>query len=162
MGIISEAFDEMFDATEVGGGRLEDGKYEGTVTAVAIRDSVRSWVDAELSVTLTTDDGSKAFADIEVSPLTTKDGQLSQGKIKFLKWQLQALGYNGKLSELEYNLESLFGARVTFEVKSEESTKLNPKTGRPYVNRQTVILDNISPGVGADTTPSAPAEAAVY
>ena len=148
MGILNldDSIDEAFEEAEVGSGRLADGKYDGVVKGVKIEPSKTPWIDMQLSVQLEAQQGGTTFANIELSPLTDKEGNISRGKLKFLKWQLQSLGYTGKLSDLEYNLEGLFGAGVTFEVKTTEG-RTNPKTGKPYMNREVVMLDNIHPGL---------------
>ena len=160
MGIIPD-FDSEFEEVKVGEGGeykpLEAGIYEGVVQSAEIRESRKPWVDAELSLKIQVDSddqkGKITFADIEVAPLTQKDketGQLvpSKGKLKFLKWQLNSLGYDGKLSDLEYNTHGLVGARVEFEQKVVESSRINTNTGKPFIDREVVLRENLLPGVG--------------
>ena len=161
MGILNldDNIDAAFDDVEVGKGRLSDGEYDGVVKAVNIQPGRKPWVDQQLSVTLEAQKGGVAFADIELAPLTDREGNLSKGKLKFLKWQLESLGYQGKLSELEYNLEGLFGAGVKFKVETTIQDKVNPNTGKNYTNTDVVLVENIHPGIGGvatmQTVPSA-------
>ncbi len=151
MGILNldDNIDAAFDDVEVGKGRLSDGEYDGVVKAVRIEPGRKPWVETQLTIELEAQKGGVAFADIEVAPLTDKEGNLSKGKLKFLKWQLESLGYEGKLSNLEYNLEGLFGAGVKFKVESTIQNKINPKTGKNYTNTDVVLVENIHPGIGA-------------
>lgn len=164
MGIIPDNLDDEFEETEAGGGGglLPAGEYEGVVTDLVIAPSkFRPWRTAELSGKLTVDDGDASggvtFFDFEVAPLTDKEGNTSKGKLKFLKWQLTALGYDGKLSELEQRLHELNGARVSFEQKDEASPNINPKSGKPYRDREAILKDNLAPGYGSVAS-SAPTE----
>lgn len=168
MGIIPD-LDDMFEAAEVGGTyvRVEDGTHEGTITAAAVRESKKPWRDAEFYVCITTPEGGEVHHTVEVAPLVGKDGNISTGKVKWLKWQLQACGFDGKLSELESQAESLMGNRVKFEISSEESTNINEKTGKPYINRDIVVKDYLGSAfdgpVVVDAAPVAtPAPAPVF
>jgi hypothetical protein len=145
----SNDLDKAFDEAEVSQTnyprRLPAGDYVGVVTKVNLGESTKPWVDTALHVELTTNDGATAEHEVEVAPLTGKDGEISPGKIKFLKWQLQALGYEGKYSDLEYELDALYGRYVDFQVKTSEGSKTNPHTGKPYINRE-VVLKNPAEG----------------
>lgn len=177
MGLIPESMDQEYEETEVGsggGGLLPAGDHTGTVVAAEVRESRKPWVDAELSVKLQITEGEHAgkttFADIELAPLTGKDGQLSKGKLKFVKWQLEALGYEGKLSELEYHVPELYGAVVEFEQKvftyldisgnpvpmNGRQPRINEQTGKPYIDREVTLKQNVMPGATAPASASAP------
>lgn len=156
MGIlnISDELDDQFEDTKLGegGSRLGSGTYEGTITDVKLvtgDDVWKPWIDVALSVKFNTDEGSIS-QQYEVMPLTGKDGNVSPGKLKFIKWQLSALGYEGKLKDLEDAiLQGTFhGNRVKFEVKETVSTSINQKTGKPYVNTEVVAKDFLEAGLG--------------
>lgn len=171
MGLVPADLDEAFDATESGPpadgeGLLPAGEYQGVVVSAEVRDpKYKTWRDGELSIKLQVTEGEHAgkntFCDVETAPLTNKEGASSPGKLKFLKWQLEALGYNGKLSELPGQAQNLMGAVVSFEQKIEEQDKINPKTGDKYVNREVVLKENVTPGMGSQTS-ELPSEPAVY
>lgn len=154
MGIlnISAELDEQFENTAVGAARLPVGSYRGSVTGVKVvagNDVWKPWIDVALQVTLTTDEGTTS-TQIELAPLTSKDGSTSPGKLKFVKWQLSALGYEGKLRDLEEAIlrGDFHGNVIDFEVKEEVSTSINPKTNQPYVNRETLLKDFVERGLG--------------
>ena len=153
MGIlnISDDLDEQFEEATVGGARLPAGTYTGSVTGVTLAtgDGVwKPWIDTALQVTLTTDEGS-AVQQYELAPLTGKDGAISPGKLKFIKWQLGALGYEGKFKNLEAAILNgqFHGNVVEFEVKESEGS-LNSKTGLPYINREIVLKNFVEAGLG--------------
>lgn len=185
MGLIPEGLDEEYDEVEAAtgtGGLLPAGEYTGTVVTAEVRESRVPWIDAELAVKLQVTEGEHegkvTFCDIEVAPLTDKSGQPSKGKLKYVKWQLEALGYEGKLSEVEYAVGGLVGAQVKFEQKvvdyldaegnpvpmNGRDPRINDKTGKPYIDREVTLRENVLPGVGAASaaTPAPTGQTQVY
>lgn len=153
------------------GGLLPAGNYEGAIVGAEVRAGFKPWVERELSLRLTVDQGEHAgrttFADVELAPLTGRDGQVSDGKMRYLKWQItDVLGYEGKLSELDQHASQFVGTRVSFEQKVTLAAKINPSTGTPYENREVTLkakLGDAPAGGGApapntnDFQPLAPA-----
>lgn len=142
---ITDEMDKKFEETEVGsGGRTKyfsEGPHVATVTAASVGKGKKPWIDKGLHITLTGSNGEVAQVEIEVAPLTDKQGNASDGKMKFLKWQLTALGYDGKLSNLEHSLDTIYGNRVSFKLELVPGKKINPHTGKPYVNADIVLLE---------------------
>lgn len=154
MGLLNfdDAIDDQFEQTEVGAKRLPAGTYQGSVSNIQLvtgDDVWKPWVNIALQVQLTTDEG-KASTQIELDPLTGKDGTTSPGKLKFLKWQLRSLGYEGSLKNLEAAIMNgiFHGNVVNFEVKETQSTQINEKTGQPFVNRDVVVTEFVEGGLG--------------
>lgn len=183
MGLVPDTLDDDFENVEAskgGGGLLPAGDYEGVVLAAEVNDGgTKSWVQAQLSIKLQVTDGphegSVTFFDMELAPLEGKDGQPSKGKLGFVKGQLEALGYTGKLSEVEYAVESFLGAKLKFRQKVDNHIdpvtgevdaygKINPKTNLPFIDREVYLNELLAPGFAQ--TPSAatesPSEPAVY
>ena len=180
-----EELDALYEEAEVptgGGGLLPAGSYTGTVISAEVRDSKTPWIDEELSLKLQVTEGDHAgkttFCDIELKPLTDKNDQPSKGKVKFVKWQLEALGYDGKLSEVKFGVAGLYGAVVEFEQKVTDyldaegnpvgmngrQPRINENTGKPYVDREVTLKDNVLPGSGARSTetPAPTGQSQVY
>ncbi len=129
-------------------GLLPAGNYEGVVTSAEVRKGFRPWVDQELSLRLTVaggeHDGRTTFADIEIAPLKGRDGGISEGKLRYVKWQItDVLGYEGTLSELDKATPNLVGLKLAFEQKVTPSMKLNPNTGKPYENREVTLKQSL-------------------
>ena len=124
------------------GHRLDVGTYEGTVVSAEVTEGRAPWVDTQLTVNFQTDDGGYAYADIELAPCLGPDGQISPGKVKFLRWQMQALGIPGAPSEVAQNLAHAVGNVVAFEVAPQRSGKINEKTGKPYTETVAKSLVN--------------------
>jgi len=129
-----------------GGGLLPAGEYEGVVVSGEVRSGFRPWVEQELSLRLQVDTGEFAgrttFCDIELAPLTGRDGNISEGKVRYVKWQItDVLGYDGVLSELSQHATSFSGLRVRFEQKVTPAMKVNPATGKPYENREVTLRE---------------------
>ena len=171
MGIVPANLDEAFasaDASEAPKGDfspLPEGNYQGVVTSAVVSDeSRRPWVDAELQLKIQVDEGDQsgkfAFCDIELAPNTDKEGKPSPGKLGFVKGQLAALGYTGKLSEVEYAVQSFVGARIEFRQKVTLSEKTNPHTGSPYENREVYVNELLQAGLAA--APVTSSEPVVY
>ncbi|MBC7461673.1 MAG: hypothetical protein H7287_09960 [Thermoleophilia bacterium] len=155
-------------APERTGGLLPAGEYEGVVAGAEVRSGFRPWVEQELSLRLTVDagefNGRTTFCDIELSPLHGRDGQISSGKVGYLKWQItDVLGYDGVLSELDQHAGTFVGTRVSFEQKITLAAKVNPATGTPYENREVTLkakLGAAPAGSAIDTSAFAAAVAA--
>ena len=135
-------------APERTGGLLPAGEYEGVVAGAEVRSGFRPWVEQELSLRLTVDtgefNGRTTFCDIELAPLTGRDGQISSGKVGYVKWQItDVLGYDGVLSELGQHASEFIGTRVSFEQKITLAAKTNPATGTPYENREVTLKANL-------------------
>lgn len=163
MGLIDSSIDDDFAKAKPTAARMEAGPNQEVTIAqveiVADKTKIkRTWVDVELVVTFQNEAGAKAWHHIELAPLTDKDGNVSPGKLGFVKSQLEAMGFLGKLSELEYQVNGLLGAKVRINVNDVASTKLNPKTNKPYVNREIYANELIAPGVGGSTGAQAVAE----
>jgi hypothetical protein len=154
---------------KAGGGLLPAGEYEGVVVGAEVRAGFRPWVEQELSLRLTVEggefNGRTTFADIELAPLTGRDGTISSGKVGYVKWQItDVLGYDGVLSELAQHTDQFIGTRLSFEQKVTPAMKINPSTGKPYENREVTLktkLGMAAPqgGDAIDTTafiPTAP------
>jgi hypothetical protein len=136
---------------------------------------MRPWVTAELSLKLQVDEGEHSgkstFCDIELAPNTDKQGNPSKGKLGFVKGQLAGLGYTGKLSEVEANVQSFLGARVAFRQKVDthiledgsfdQYARINPNTNEPYIDREVYLNELLQPGFTA-AAPTQPAEPTVY
>ena len=147
-------------------GLLPAGTYEGTITSAEVRKGFRPWVEQELSLRLAVTggehDGRTTFCDIEIAPLTGRDGGISEGKVRYVKWQItDVLGYQGTLSDLHQTAPNFVGTKVRFEQKISLSPKVNPNTGKPYENREVTLKQNM--GMGAmpapDVVPDFPAAA---
>ncbi|MCW2956862.1 MAG: hypothetical protein JWO69_1731, partial [Thermoleophilia bacterium] len=80
------------EAEKAGGGLLPAGEYTGVVVGAEVRSGFRPWVEQELSLRLTVDggdyNGRTTFCDIELAPLTGRDGGISDGKVRYVKWQI--------------------------------------------------------------------------
>ena len=157
---ISEAIAK--DAEQSSKPRRESGEYLAEVTSVAIADNPVSWIDKALMVDVKFLDeiGGDHKVRIELQPCTDKNGNISPGKIKFLRWQLSALELDP--DELAFQLFGIIGnqykVRYTVDNGLNEdgtpknpSAKLNPHTGKPYVNRDMVFLGRHIPDTNADT-----------
>lgn len=146
MGLINidEETAKAFDEAEVGGStepKLPAGPHEGTITSVSIvaGDKVwKPWMDVALQWTVKNEDG-YVSDQIEVAPLTNKQGETT-GKLRWLKGQLQGMGYTGGLKDLEMNIGQVLQNKVKIEIEEEVSDKTNPHTGKPYVNRNSKIV----------------------
>ncbi len=152
--------------------RRESGEYEVEVTSVAIADNPTSWIEKALMVEAKFLDelGGEEKVRIELAPCTARDGGLSPGKIKFLRWQLGALGLDP--DEIAFQLFGIIGNRykgrytVDNGLNEDGSLKrpganLNPHTGKPYINRDLIFLEKIeTPEDKQDADAEAPDEAA--
>jgi hypothetical protein len=155
MGIlnISADLDKQFEDTNTSGGaRLDPGTYRATITNIRVvtgSDVWKPWMNAALQVSFSTDQGG-CVAQYELEPLTSKDGSISPGKLKFLKWQLASLGYEGKLADLEDTIMrgEFHGNVVNIEVKESVSQRVNPNTGEPYKNREVLAKNFVEKGLG--------------
>lgn len=155
------------DAENANKPRRESGEYIVEVSNVGIADKPTSWIDKALMVDarFLDDIGGEHKCRIELSPCTGQDGQISPGKIKFLRWQLGALGLDA--DELAFQLFGIIGnkykARYTVDTGINEdgtfkrpNAKLNPHTNKPYINRDLVFMEKIE----EETTAADQAEAA--
>ncbi|MCW2925319.1 MAG: hypothetical protein JWM98_2723 [Thermoleophilia bacterium] len=138
------------------GGLLPAGEYEGVVVSAEVRSGFRPWVEQELSLRLQVDTGEASgrttFCDIELAPLTGRDGGISEGKVRYVKWQItDVLGYDGVLSELGQHAAAFAGTRVSFEQKITLAAKVNPATGTPYENREVTLKQRLSGAAPAPT-----------
>jgi hypothetical protein len=127
---------------------LPAGSYEGVVQSAEVRSGFRPWVEQELSLRLQVTggefDGRTTFCDIEIAPLTGRDGNISDGKVRYVKWQItDVLGYDGTLSELGNHAGTFIGTKVSFEQKVSLSPKVNPRTGQPYENREVTLRESL-------------------
>ena len=134
--------------TEAPKGLLPAGTYEGVITTAEVRKGFRPWVDQELSLRLTVaggeHDGRTTFCDIEIAPLKGRDGGISEGKVRYVKWQItDILGYEGTLSELGNHTDTFVGLKLQFEQKVTPSLKVNPNTGKPYENREVTLRQSL-------------------
>lgn len=123
---------------------LPAGSYEGVIQSAEVRAGFRPWVEQELSLRIQIKggehDGRTTFCDIELAPLTGRDGQISEGKMRYVKWQItDVLGYEGPLSDLTSFAPNVIGLRIQFDQKVSLSPKLNPRTGKPYENREVTL-----------------------
>jgi hypothetical protein len=142
------------------GGLLPAGEFTGTVVSAEVRSGFRPWVEQELSLRLQVDSGEftgrTTFCDIEIAPLTGRDGGISEGKLKYVKWQItDVLGYDGALSALGDHAQTFIGSKVSFEQKITLAAKINPNTGTPYENREVTLkqlLGKADPAAAIDTT----------
>jgi hypothetical protein len=142
------------DAEESNKPRRESGEYEVEVTSVAIADNPTTWIEKALMVEakFLDDIGGTEKVRIELAPCTARDGGLSPGKIKFLRWQLGALGLDA--DEIAFQLFGIIGNRykgrytVDDGLNEDGSLKrpnanLNPHTGKPYINRDLIFLEKL-------------------
>ena len=141
------------------GGLLPAGNYEGVVVSAEVRKGFRPWVEQELSLRLQVDagefNGRTTFCDIELAPLTGRDGGISEGKVRYVKWQItDVLGYDGVLSELSQHAHGFAGTRVAFEQKVTPATKINPATGMPYENREVTLKTNLGQAAPSASGPT--------
>ncbi len=143
MSLVSADIAAAFESAELGGAKLEDGNYVGTIRSLKVEEGKMYGRDAVVLKGSVGNEEGMAFFDIELSPLTDKEGNLSAGKVKFLKWQLDAMGFKGSIEDLEFHLANLIDNEVDFEVRSKVSAKINEKTGQPYINTDTVIKNFI-------------------
>lgn len=151
--------------TDAPKGLLPAGTYEGSIAGAEVRSGFRPWVEQELSLRLTVEGGEFAgrttFCDIEIAPLSGRDGGISEGKVKYVKWQItDVLGYDGALSDLGNHASQFVGARVSFEQKVTLAAKINPNTGTPYENREVTLktrLSGAAPAAAIDTSDFMPA-----
>jgi hypothetical protein len=118
-------------------GLLPAGNYEGVVTSA-------EELSLRLQVAGGEHDGRTTFADIEIAPLKGRDGGISDGKLRYVKWQItDVLGYEGTLSELGNHAQQFVGLKLAFEQKVTPSMKVNPNTGKPYENREVTLKQNL-------------------
>lgn len=141
--------------TDAPKGLLPAGTYEGIVANAEVRSGFRPWVEQELSLRLTVSggefDGRTTFCDIEIAPLSGRDGGISEGKVKYVKWQItDVLGYEGALSELGQAAGQFVGTKVSFEQKVTLAAKINPNTGTPYENREVTLKASLGKVAAAD------------
>jgi hypothetical protein len=149
--------------------RRESGEYLVEVTSVGLADNPTSWIEKAIMVdTRFLDDiGGEHKVRIELSPCTGRDGEISEGKIRFLGWQLRALGLDP--DEIAFQLFGLIGntykARYTVDNGLDENgepkfpnAKLNPHTGKPYVNRDLVFLEKVEAPADAEAPDPAPVD----
>jgi hypothetical protein len=142
------------DAEDSNKPRRESGEYQVEVTSVAIADNPTTWIEKALMVEAKFLDeiGGTHKVRIELSPCTARDGGLSPGKIKFLRWQLGALGLDA--DEIAFQLFGIIGNRykgrytVDDGLNEDGSLKrpganLNPHTGKPYINRDLIFLEKL-------------------
>lgn len=182
MGLVPSNLDDAFEQVEASkaptgtGGLLPEGEYEGVILSAEVGESMKPWVDAELKIKLQVDEGEHSgevtFCDIELAPNTDKDGNPSKGKLGFVKGQLANLGWTGKLSEVEFNTNSFLGARVKFRQKVDthiledgsfdKYARINPNSGKPYVDREVYLNELLQPGFGAPAASPQTAEPTVY
>jgi hypothetical protein len=153
MGLISSNLDDAYKEAKPSAKKMEPGIHEATITKIEIvADKTkikRPWVDIELVITLEDDNGGKAWHRIEVSPLADKDGNPSAGKLGYVKGQLENMGYHGKLSELEYHLNEMRGARARISVEDKQGARRPAdKGGGHYVNREVYVQELLKAGVG--------------
>lgn len=177
MGLIPSSLDGEFAEAEAitgGGTRWPTGVRTVTIENAELGPSPKPWIDTQLSITLADPDGSKDFINMEVAPLTLKDGTISKGKLGFLKGQLQKMGYpeNLTLSALEFNLDKLKGAVVVVQVTNDPQTdaagnvKLKPNSDEPWTNHEIKVQELVSAspmvsGSTASVPTGAPAPSAV-
>ncbi len=134
--------------------RRESGEYIAEVTSVAIADNPVSWIDKALMVEVKflDDIGGDYKFRLELAPCTDKTGSISPGKIRFLRWQLGALGLD--VDEIAFQLFGIIGnqykTRYTVDDGLNEdgsfkrpNANLNPHTGKPYVNRDLIFLEKV-------------------
>lgn len=149
------------------------GEYEVEVTSVAIADNPTTWIEKALMVEakFLDDLGGTQKVRIELAPCTAKDGSLSTGKIKFLRWQLGALGLDP--DEIAFQLFGIIGNHYKAKYTADdgldangeprpERKDRNPHTGKPYINKDLVFNSKIeTPEAKQDADAEAPdAEAA--
>lgn len=144
---LDEAFEQAEETSFERPPRLTAGTYTGHVMSAKVvhgAEARKPWIDSALLVRVE-DEKTKGsiFHEFELAPLTDKTGQLSAGKIGFIKGQLRKLGYDGRLSELEFNLDQVILNKIRFTVKENVSNKMNEKTGKPYVNTEVVVEELI-------------------
>lgn len=151
--------EEPVEEAPKAGGLLPAGEYTGTVVNAEVRKGFRPWVEQELSLRLQVDAGEfmgrTTFCDIELAPLTGREGGISEGKVKYVKWQItDVLGYDGQLSALADHAHTFVGAKLSFEQKIRLAAKINPQTGTPYENREVTLksfLGKADPAAAVNT-----------
>lgn len=134
--------------------RRDSGEYEVEVTSVAIADNPVNWITKALMVEVKFLDNPEDThkVRIELAPCTDKTGAISPGKIRFLRWQLGALGLDPE--ELAFQLFGIIGnhykTRYTVDTGINEdgtfkrpNANLNPHTGKPYINRDLIFLEAV-------------------
>lgn len=156
MSIIPNAINEALkkDAEQSARPRRDSGEYLVEVTSVAIADNPTSWIEKALLVDakFLDETGGDHKVRIELAPCTDKTGNISPGKIKFLRWQLGALGLDPE--NLAFELFGIIGntykSRYTVDdgLNEDGSLKrpganLNPHTGKPYINRDLIFLEKV-------------------
>lgn len=171
-GIISDEISKALAADEAASNTpfRESGEFPVEVTSVAIADNPTSWIEKALMVEakFLDDIGGAAKVRIELAPCTDKTGAISPGKIKFLRWQLSALGLDH--DELAFQLFGIIGnkykGRYTVDdgLNADGSLKrpnanLNPHTGKPYINKDLIFLEALTEEVDAQNAAEAPDEA---
>ena len=130
------------------------GEYEVEITSVAIADNPVAWIEKALMVDVKylDDIGGDFKFRLELAPCTDKAGNISPGKIRFLRWQLSALGLDA--DEIAFQLFGIIGNRykVRYTVDNglnedgslkRPNANLNPHTGKPYINRDMIFLEKI-------------------
>lgn len=185
MGLVPDSLDSVYEGVEAskaptggGGGLLPEGEYTGVVLSAEVRPGMKPWVDAELSLKLQVTEPAEhaekvTFCDIELAPNTDKEGNPSPGKLGFVKGQLEKLGYTGKLSEVEYQVNTFLGATVKFRQKVDDHldengnpdqyARINPNTGQPYIDREVYLNELVTPGaMGSVAVGTTTANPAVY
>lgn len=134
--------------------RRESGEYLVEVTGVGIADKPVAWIDKALMIEakFLDDIGGDHKVRLELSPCTDQQGAISPGKIRFLRWQLEALQLDAE--ELAFQVYGVIGnvykCRYTVDDGINEdgtykrpNAKLNPHTGKPYINRDLVFLEKV-------------------
>lgn len=132
----------------------DSGEYEVEVTSVAIADNPTGWIEKALMVEVKYLDeaGGDFKYRLELAPCKDKTGNISPGKIRFLRWQLNALGLDHE--EIAFQLFGIIGNKykVKYTVDNglnedgslkRPNANLNPHTGKPYINRDMVFLEKI-------------------
>lgn len=152
---LEAAFADAGVFTSEGGARMPIGSHVVVVESCEVRvgeDARPKYADASLNVKVKNESGEVAFGDWEVSPLTNKQGEVSEGKVRFLKTILTNLGYDKPLSQLPVNAGGLVGSRVRVDVSEELSKKMNPDTNEPYRNRRLFVTELIERAGAAPKT----------
>lgn len=148
---------------------LPAGKHEVIVGGAEIKlgDEARpGWATKSVSFRLQNDEG-VVFWDVELSPLTKKDGEENEGAIGMFMSSIENLGHDfgdvDSVDDFSREVEQFvmngggIGARVSINIVKRPSNRINPNTGSPYMNTTVYVNELLEEGtVDAPLAAAAP------
>lgn len=129
--------------SDTGWSLIPEGTYIFKITSVEYKEDF-----GKLKVDMVTKDGKK---HIERYGLLTKDGEVNEGANKAFSYFAKTAMNNFNLEEIDH--DDLEGCYIEAEVEHVQSSSINEKTGKPYVNANLSIVgpaSGFADGSGSD------------